>query len=54
MISLILLCFAFVFAVFAASPIARADPWRHHLGWTAIALWILAELLRSAGPLWVR
>ena len=54
MISLLLLAFAFVFAVFAASPVARFDPWRPHCGWTAIALWILAELLRYAGPMWLR
>lgn len=54
MISLLLLAFAFVFACLAASPVMRLDLWRHHLGWLAIALWILADLFRFAGPMWVR
>jgi hypothetical protein len=50
MISLILLVFAFVCAVLAASawPVALSRP---HLGWAAIAFWIAAELFRSATPL---
>jgi hypothetical protein len=50
MISLILLCFAFVFACFAAVPGPRFDPYRMHVGWLAIALWIAAELFGRAGP----
>jgi hypothetical protein len=49
-ISLILLVFAFVCAVLAASawPVALSRP---HLGWAAIAFWIAAELFGRAGPL---
>ena len=40
-LGLILLCFAFVSAVFAAGGV-QFRGW--HLGWVAIALWIAAEL----------
>lgn len=46
MLSLILKCLACIFAFFAAfswPPIPRI-----HLGWLAIGLWILAELLAGA------
>ena len=47
MLSTILLCFAFVFAVIAAlfvTTLARA-PLVLHFGWLAVAFWILSVLL---------
>ena len=37
-VGLILLCFAFVFAVIAACVMTQAG--RFHLGWAAVAAWI--------------
>jgi len=46
-IGLILLCFAFVFAVIAATVMVQAG--RFHLGWAAVACWIAAELIGGLG-----
>jgi hypothetical protein len=49
MVGLILLVFAFVLALIEAlwpTWTARARP---HLGWLAVALWILFQLLGTAG-----
>jgi hypothetical protein len=46
-VGLILLVFAFVLAVLAAT-IGPAVG-RYHLGWAAIAFWIAAELLGGLG-----
>lgn len=51
MISTILLCFAFVFAVIAAlfvTTVAR-PPISIHFGWLAVAFYILAVLLGGMG-----
>lgn len=42
-VPLILLVFAFVFAVIAASFMQSLNRW--HFGWAAVACWIAAELL---------
>lgn len=49
MLGTVLLCFAFVFAVFAAASWPSSDasvPWRQriHLGWLALAFYIAASL----------
>lgn len=46
-IGLILLVFAFVFAVIAATTMVQAG--RFHLGWAAIACWIASELIGGLG-----
>jgi hypothetical protein len=46
-LGLILLCFAFVFAVIAAAIMTGSGRW--HFGWTAIAFWIAAQLLGGLG-----
>jgi hypothetical protein len=46
-VGLILLVFAFVFAVIASCVMVQAG--RFHLGWAAIAFWIGAELLGGLG-----
>jgi len=46
-VGLILLCFAFVFAVIAACIMSQAG--RFHLGWAAVACWIAAELIGGLG-----
>jgi hypothetical protein len=47
-VGLILLVFAFVFAVIAA--MAGPSVWpRVHLGWLAIAFWIASELIGGLG-----
>jgi hypothetical protein len=46
-IGLILLVFAFVFAVIAATVMTTAG--RFHLGWAAVAFWIASELLGGLG-----
>lgn len=46
-VGLILLCFAFVFAVIAACVMTTTGRW--HFGWTAVAFWIAAELLGGLG-----
>jgi hypothetical protein len=48
-VGLVLLAFAFVFACLAAGPVVRLDPYRMHLGWAAIALWIASEIFGRAG-----
>ena len=50
MVSLLLLCFALVFAIMAAFPHVRIDEYRMHLGWAAIAFWIASELFGRGGP----
>ena len=50
MLGLVLLAFAFVFAVGAAVPHMRFDPYRMHLGWAATAFWIASELFGRTGP----
>jgi DMSO reductase anchor subunit len=45
---LILLVFAFVFAMIAAVFQPTFAP-RWHLGWTAVAFWILSELVSQGG-----
>ena len=45
---LILLVFAFVFAVIAALISPTFAP-RWHLGWLAVAFWILSELVSQGG-----
>ena len=42
-IGLILLCFAFVFAVIAACLMQSHGRW--HFGWAAVAFWIAAQLI---------
>lgn len=51
MVGLILLVFAFVFAVIAAVFITAVSrpPISIHFGWLAVAFWILSVLLGSAG-----
>jgi hypothetical protein len=51
MLSQILLCFAFVFAVIAALFITSVQrpPMAIHFGWLAVAFWILAQLLGGFG-----
>lgn len=46
-IGLILLVFAFVFAVIAACVMEAAGRW--HFGWAAVAFWIASELLGGLG-----
>jgi hypothetical protein len=46
-VGLILLVFAFVFAVIAAFGISQAGRW--HIGWSAIAAWIASELIGGLG-----
>jgi len=46
-LGLVLLAFAFVFAVICACVMQQAG--RFHLGWAAIACWIAAELLGGLG-----
>jgi hypothetical protein len=46
-VGLILLVFAFVFAVIAATVMVTAG--RFHLGWAAVAFWIASELLGGLG-----
>jgi hypothetical protein len=46
-LGLVLLVFAFVFAVIAACVMVQAG--RFHLGWAAIAFWIAAELFTGLG-----
>ena len=46
-VGLILLCFAFVFAVIAACVMVQAC--RFHLGWAAVAAWIASELIGGLG-----
>lgn len=48
MLSLIFLVAAFVLACFAAAGWPAGA--RVHLGWCAIAFWILSELFGRAGP----
>lgn len=47
-IGLVLLAFAFVFAVFAACGVEQFN--RFHLGWCAIAFYIAAQLIGGLGP----
>lgn len=46
-VGLILLCFAFVFAVIAATIMTASGRW--HFGWGAIAFWIASELIGGLG-----
>lgn len=46
-IGLILLVFAFVFAVIAAVIVQGQGRW--HFGWAAIAFWIASELIGGLG-----
>jgi len=46
-IGLILLCFAFVFAVIAACIMEGSGRW--HFGWAAVAFWIASELIGGLG-----
>lgn len=46
-VGLILLVFAFVFAIIAACIMDAAGRWR--FGWAAIAFWIASELLGGLG-----
>jgi len=46
-VGLILLCFAFVFAVIAACIMVTSG--RFHFGWTAVAFWIASELIGGLG-----
>ncbi len=46
-LGLILLVFAFVFAVIAAAVMQGTA--RFHFGWTAVAFWIGSELLGGLG-----
>lgn len=46
-LGLILLVFAFVFAVIAACFLETRERW--HFGWMAIAFWIASELLGGLG-----
>jgi hypothetical protein len=47
-LGLILLAFAFVFAVFAAA-YNPPTPTRVHFGWLAITFWIASELIGGLG-----
>jgi hypothetical protein len=47
-IGLILLVFAFVFAVIAGTIMTTAAA-RWHFGWCAVAFWIAAELIGGLG-----
>ena len=46
-VGLILLVFAFVFAVIAACVMQGTGRW--HFGWGAVAFWIAAELIGGVG-----
>lgn len=46
-VGLILLVFAFVFAVIAATVMAGVDRW--NFGWAAVAFWIASELIGGLG-----
>jgi len=46
-IGLILLTFAFVFAVIASVIMSSAGRW--HFGWAAVACWIASELIGGLG-----
>ncbi len=46
-LGLILLVFAFVFAVIASCIMVTAGRW--HFGWAAVAFWIASELLGGLG-----
>ena len=46
-VGLILLVFAFVFAVIAA--VAMENTGRWHFGWGAVACWIASELIGGLG-----
>jgi len=46
-VGLILLCFAFVFAVIAGCIMQGNGRW--HFGWCAIAFWIASELIGGLG-----
>ena len=46
-IGLILLVFAFVFAVIAACVMESTS--RYHFGWAAVAFWIASELVGGLG-----
>jgi len=46
-LGLVLLVFAFVLAVIAATVMVQAG--RFHLGWAAVAFWIAAELFGGIG-----
>jgi len=46
-IGLILLCFAFVFAVIASVIMSSSGRW--HFGWAAVACWIASELIGGLG-----
>jgi hypothetical protein len=46
-IGLILLCFAFVFAVIAAVIMEGQGRW--NFGWAAVAFWIASELIGGLG-----
>jgi len=46
-VGLILLCFAFVFAVIAACIMEASGRW--HFGWAAVAFWIASELIGGLG-----
>ena len=48
-LGLILLCFAFVFAVIASCVMTQAG--RFHLGWAAVAFWLAAEIFGGVGRL---
>ena len=46
-VGLILLVFAFVFAVIAAGVMQGTGRW--HFGWAAVACWIAAQLIGGLG-----
>lgn len=46
-VGLILLCFAFVFAVIAAVIMEGQGRW--NFGWAAVAFWIASELIGGLG-----
>ena len=46
-VGLVLLVFAFVFAVIAACVMVQAG--RFHLGWAAVACWLAAEIFGGIG-----
>jgi hypothetical protein len=46
-LGLVLLVFAFVFAVIAGAVMVSAG--RFHLGWIAVAFWIASELFAGLG-----
>lgn len=48
-VGLILLVFAFVFAVIASCVFTAAGRW--HFGWAAVACWIASELIGGLGRL---